>query len=1001
MKKRILSLLLAAVMLLGALASCRTDPPGPGEQTGGTSSTAGGTVTTAPIDTEKDPPSIEVPAGASVYSGTPDTSWFDAANPQSEYTLTSADQLVGFIRIRNDTKGAVNFDGITLKLGCDMVINEGSMKEVLTRAHKNHLWSELHSAYTFNGTLDGQGHMISGIYLSVYNSGIKGIFGTLSGNAVLKDFTIANSYLGCAEIEGKNMLGGLSPRISGEGSNVTISNVTVNMVIEERGGYTVEKVGGFIGEVSANCSLTMENCKFLGRLTISGQYAGGLVGYASQKDMTVTLTNCENAGEISAARYAGGLIGRCSVYDIVESGCKNSGTVSAPEAPGELFGVATVIHNPTGLSRAEALEGTTLLRVMSANITFNLPTEGDGMTLTQHSKNRLVAAAQEILSYDADIVGVQEDNRKWSNGMILDGYAVIQDSTLPEAVERSSIYYKKGLTVLKKGNVWLSPNGLYTDVAALTVADLFQEGGKYRMSAEYLARLGITKDTPDSFLAEKKYSYVADDGSVKECEGYILLNNYPRNATYGVFDINGQPLIVINTHLQQRTVNGVYSNPAFQKLRENERLKQLDYMKELIDKLKKEFPTAVVYMTGDWNDTLFSNVYNKVCNDFGFRDSSFAAAERYGIFGTMNAGFSEDSSKLGLTYPSEKYNNSGESLDYIFISDGIDVRKYFTGDCVETVVGSNGVTSTFYTSDHLPIIADICFKTERTGSPIDPDVDDPTKPSHYTGSADTSWYTGDKTEYELTTADQLMGLMYLRNQSSGAVTFEGVTIKLARDMIFNEGTAEEIYMRSAFDLHSWPEINSNYFFKGNIDGQGHTVSGIYMKFTTSGVKGIFGGVSGNATFKDIHFANVCFTGADQKKEVLGTLIAKVSGAATLNISNVTIEGVLRESGAEFSYIGGFIGRIEAGCTVTMENCEFKGTIDYPLLGTIIGGFFGGVNKNNTVIMKNCTFSGTINGRDKCAGIAGYVNASTTIQHSDFTLSGTINCPGIKGEYTAS
>ena len=986
MKQKLLTLLIVFAMLLSCLAACTDKNGGSDATTGGTDEVTPPAATTGPVEEPRIPPSIQVPDGASVYSGTPDTSWYDANAPKTEYTLTSADQLLGFMMLRSDSQGAIDFEGITLKLGCDMVINPGTTAEVMAKGLNNHIWPELHSNYAFKGTLDGQGHMISGVYMSLYNSGIKGMLGTLSGNATVKNLTVANSYLAAANVEGKQMLGMLAPRITGDDANVTVKDVTVNCVIAERD-YSVEKVGGFIGEIGGKATLTMENCKFLGFVTVSGEHAGGLVGYASGKEVNVVLKNCENAGEIKASRYAGGLIGRCSVYDYTVTDCKNTGKVEAPEACGAFFGVATAIHNPTGVTRAMALDGTTLLRVMSCNVTFNLPAQNG--SFTQHSKNRLVATAQEILSYDPDIVGVQEDNRKWSTNLILDGYAVIQDGTLPEDIERSSIYYKKGLTVLEKGNVWLSPNGKYTDVAALTVADLFQEGGKFQMSAEDLARLRITKDTPDSFLAQKQTDYIAADGSVKACEGYVLLNGYPRNATYGVFDINGQVLIVLNTHLQQRTVNGVYSNDAFQKLRENERLKQLDYMKALVDRLMNKYPNAQVYMTGDWNDTLFSNVYNKVCNEFGFRDSAFAAEERYGIFGTMNHGFSEDSSKLGLTYPSEKYNNASDSLDYIFVSEGITVRKYFTGDCVETVTGSDGVVSTFYTSDHLPILADICFKTEKTGSPIDPDVDDPTKPSYYSGSPDLTWFTGDKTEYVLTTADQLMGLMSIRNTSAGKETFEGVTIKLGRDMVFNKGTAEEIYARNPMEIYSWPEINSNYFFKGTVDGQGHTVSGIYMKFTNSGVKGIFGGVSGNATFKDFKLENVCFTGAEQKKEVLGTLIAKVSGAATVTITNVSIDSLLRESNAEFSYIGGFIGRIEADCRVNMTNCEYKGTIDYPMLGSIIGGFFGGVNKNTVINLTDCSFTGTIKGYETCGVIKGYSNASATINETNCSYTGTV------------
>ncbi|MBR4013811.1 MAG: hypothetical protein IKJ00_05895, partial [Clostridia bacterium] len=92
MKKKILSILLVAMLLLSAL--------------GGLS--AGAT------DSE---------STASVYSGTPDLAFWESAieSEQTEIIVTTADQLMGFASLTS----SMNFEGYTIKLGADITINEG------------------------------------------------------------------------------------------------------------------------------------------------------------------------------------------------------------------------------------------------------------------------------------------------------------------------------------------------------------------------------------------------------------------------------------------------------------------------------------------------------------------------------------------------------------------------------------------------------------------------------------------------------------------------------------------------------------------------------------------------------------------------------------------------------------------------------------------------------------------------------------------------------------
>ena len=932
---------------------------------------------------------FDVPKDASVYTGEADVSWY--TGNKTEYILTTADQLMGLIKIRKDSAGATTFEGVTIKLDCDMIFNQGTMQEIKARGNGNYLWTELNSNYLFKGILDGQNHVISGVYMAPENSGYKGMLGTLSGNAQIKNLTVCNSWLIAAPAANKQTVGGLAARVTGDGANVTISDVTLNFNVQENG-YAVSYVGGMMGEVGSSCeSLTLNRCSFYGNVTITGEYAGGLIGCVSGNSTSLSVTDCFNGGNVTASRYAGGLFGRATVYTMSESNCYGIGTVTASACAQKLIGLRSVVVDLSNGARPAAPAGTTALRVMSYNIRFNLPMN-DGV-YGQQSLNRVDATKQEILSYDADIIGLQEDNGKWANLLLFDDYAVIQDNTLPSDMERTSIYYKKGLDLLKAGNVWLSPNGTHTDVAALTVADLFQKDGKYQMTAAELERLRITESTSDSYFAQALTDYIDDNGTTQACESYRLLNTYPRNATYGVFDVNGTTVIAVNTHLQQRTVNGVYSSDAFQKLRENERLKQLEYLQETIDGLKEEYPNAVVYMTGDWNDTPFSNVYNTICDTYGYSNAAYSTYEKYGVHGSSNTGFDDNMGQTELGTAG----GFGDYLDYVFTSEEIQVLKVATGDGLETVIQSDSTEVTVYTSDHLAIVADICFETETSGDPTVPDADDLTGPSYYTGSPDLSWYTGDKTTYTLTTADQLMGLVYLRLQSFGSVTFDGITIKLGRDMVFNRGTAQEISQRDVVMLHLWPMLHSDYAFKGTLDGQNHTVSGIFMKLD-SGSKGILGTLAGNAKIQNLTLDNTCIiTSSEDGKQDIGVLAGKVVKGASVTISSVSIDGLVTGTGT-VQYVGGFIGMVDgntsSAASVSFNNCEFKGTIDLDEEGTTLGGFVGRAMRATSVTLTDCTFSGSVNGLASCGALVGYKNSNNdrgaTVTDTSCTYTGKVN-----------
>ena len=996
MKKRFLALLLSAMMLIPMLAACGTKTEAPVNSTEGTGGTNAPTEqrteapttapstespTTGPQDPPIDPPMDTTPTppalnNPSVYSGTPDISWY--TGDKSEYILTTADQLFGFHNLRSET---VTFEDVTLKLACDVIFNPGTTEEIKAKGNGNYEWKEINSAHQFKGVFDGQGHVISGIYMQLGSSAVRGMFGGIGGNAEIKNFTLINSYFGGPTAANKNSLGAIAAKVH-KGGNVKISNVTVFATVEETTAQFT-RVGGFIGGIDSASTTTMENCRFIGKVTVTGNNAGGMIGFVSNQDANIVLKNCYNYGNISATQYAGGMIGQCIANSTSVTGCESYGTVAATYDSGDIFGMQSVMKDPANGARPTAPEGKTALRVMSFNLQSSLPKSGD--VFSDPALNRIEAVRQEILFYAPDLIGFQEDTLTWHSVLNLSDYNRILNPAGGSS-EMCAIYYKKGLKLLDSGVMWLTEapdsNGV-----ALTVADLTTEGSKYKLSDAHLSELGITKDSPDSVLREsRKYN---------ESTSYTLLGY--RRMTWGIFDINGQTVIYVNTHLQHRSQTSAYSTEAIQAIRSMERVKSFDILQAKLAELKKEYKDAVDFITGDFNDLVHTPIYNAACIEYGYASAHQSAMEKYGVNGSWNNAFNID--KQGDNYPSDKDGTSGDYLDYCFVSKGIDVLKFRVGAGKAEITAVDGSKKTIYTSDHLPIITDLCFKTEKTGSPIDPDykeeTDDLTKPSVYSGVYDTSWYQEGVTEYTLTTADQLVGMVYLR---SATFTFEGITIKLGRDVIINEGTLEEIIARGSSN-HAWRPLNSSHLFKGTFDGQGHTISGVYLQLDTTGNRSMFGGVSGNAVIKDFRLENSYFGGPTKTgKENLACIVTKISGAdANVTVSDITVSStvLIKDTGCSMGAVAGFVGTVEAG-QLTMTNCSFEGKIDF-ISAAHVGGLIGKIRASATVTLNNCTNKGDLIAKRNCGGLVGCVITGYTLVNNGSTSTGTITCAGLNGE----
>ena len=196
------------------------------------------------------------------------------------------------------------------------------------------------------------------------------------------------------------------------------------------------------------------------------------------------------------------------------------------------------------------------------------------------------------------------------------------------------------------------------------------------------------------------------------------------------------------------------------------------------------------------------------------------------------------------------------------------------------------------------------------------------------------------------------------------------------------------------ELLSWIPIGNYYNrWKGNMNGQGHTISNLYIK-TAQDYVGLFGYTDG-ATIQDLIFDN-----------------AKVENVNTTN-ANTYYTGILAGSahGYSPSHIKGIkttknctvIGQEDTGgivgfAKINLENCENHSSVK----GTkIVGGIVGYISYNN---IKCCTNYGTVeNNITNIGGIIGYAYGTSIEDCANYgKITSTGRCAGgIAGQTVAN
>ena len=149
-------------------------------------------------------------------------------------------------------------------------------------------------------------------------------------------------------------------------------------------------------------------------------------------------------------------------------------------------------------------------------------------------------------------------------------------------------------------------------------------------------------------------------------------------------------------------------------------------------------------------------------------------------------------------------------------------------------------------------------------------------------------------------------------------------------------------------------------FTGSFDGNGKTISNLYIDKNGFSYQGFFGYINGSSVVKNVRLANCDIRGG----QFTGSIVGRNNGI----VQNCSAMGYVTVSG---DYVGGVIG-INYG---TVRNC-YSG-IDTLSNAYHIGGVVGS-NEGSSAKVENCYATGSVNGFERVGGIVG--NNSGTVQN---------------------
>jgi len=926
-----------------------------------------------------------------------DTSWYN--DKDKEFTIDTLAELYGFYVMSMSD----NFKGKIVKLGADIAINTGDAKNWADAAPANEWFPISTLDKPFAGTFDGQGNTISGMYINSTER-FPALFASTTKDAVIKDFSLKNSYVrstgdlypqsasivglangtfdtiysdAIVEVDG-NYGAGMFGRSSGK---ITIKNCWYNGTVTLHGKYG----GGILG-ISEGGDASVDNCLYTGKVISTYDkdhypHIGGIVGSVTSKG-TGKITNCLAVGKIDIQGFAAG----------------NDSAVGAVigRFAGETKGTVENVYYATSSFSLGLSNNTSGVDFESGNkITNNFFIGASENYLTGANGYRLMNL--DFDEYWVALADKTPELKAFSSGTAMDTAGLLKADTSWYYEDTSAEKYVLTTAEDLYGFAFLSQTNDFNGKTIELAANITVNSDMSNPKNLWLP------------ISQAKPFRGTFDGKMHTIKGIYVDTDSKNAGLFGQTEITAviQNLILTDSVIKSTCTSAeafaggiagvfcgdmknVYSDATVSSVKSEVggligRLSGNDTHKlENLWFAGKVSVSGGIDIGGIIGRAFMGTTVMTNCLNTGSVTSTYVASDNIayagGLIGRIHTTMSNPTSvelKNSL--------NTGNVTASVGAGIGSVIGRarktttlvnVYTTENVKNVNGSvltnNTVTGVGNYSTNGNTVNGVCVivtdaklkgAQARYNTALDfyvSETDDGawvarkdaapalkvfTKEADwYTKEeaiiADTSWYSASATEFVLTTPAQVYGLS---NLSQSEASFSGKTIKLGSDIALNSGKAKDWAEKAP--LNNWIPIGFGVSFAGIFDGQGHTISGMYIN-TANNYVGFIGKTTTAAVVKDFSIKN-SYVNSTHSHAQAGSIIGQPAGT----VSGIYSDAIVKTTG---NYTGGMFGRVISN--VTISSCWYDGT--FTAANRFAGGILGHVASNTTNIT-NCLNTGKV------------------------------------------
>lgn len=934
---------------------------------GGSASSAAGetiTVTVAEnaVATQAADTSTEEPSG----SGT-------AADP---YQIGNADQLMWFAaKVNGSTKKSTS--NLCAKLTSDIDLTGKEWTPI-------GCYNSYSDCVYYGGTFDGAGHTVSGLTINNAKT-YQALFGYVKGGTI-QDLTVKGS------VKTSTKSSSYAAGIVSYGNPVTIKNCTNEVdVTASAKGYAA----GVCAYVINGSKL--ESCTNKGMVSGYGDYVGGVAGTVTGS--TTTITGCFNHGVVtntgkpsSYAYSTGGIAGGISTGVTVER-CGNTGNITSTlKRTGGIAGSAGGTINAcfntgtiTGIYGVGGIAGDS--GTSDAKVTGCYNT-GDvkGVSPSASFKDTNAKGIGGIIG------GVGGTNYKASVSGCYNMGTVSNASTLTDITVGGIVGCSAAKTYSGTAteNLMTVTNCWYLDTTA-------EQGDGYNKSAS-----GITAKT-----AKQIADGDIGDGWVMGPDGHPILGWQNPNATYKVtFNIKPEDAKLVVKDSSDKTVDpesdGTY------------RLKNGTYTYEV---------TADEYKTKTGSFTVaYSGQSISVSLDIQKYDYVFTTDPEDAKLTVKSGDDVQKSLADGRTYQLAKngnpYRYTVEKFGYETKSGTLNVKGNADNDKKSVTLKKLPVYKVNFTvekaaggQDSTPVITVTSKDDKDADLEADEDGDYHLPDGDYSYSVSCSGYKTVRGEFTVSGKDLTVDGIQLEIQTSWdgesytepAKNGQGVYLisspdelmwfdknakrtdsaKLLADITINEDVSGS---DATSQKYKWTPIGTDSSkYTGTFDGNGHTISGLYINSTAANT-GMFGRIGSSAVVKNLTLADSVIRST---KNYTGAITGYIDDAAS--VTNCHTKNSVQVSAAV--YTGGITGYQDD--TSTLTRCSNAAEVTG---ANNVGGISGYNWSKSSASLTDSYNRGSVSGSNLVGGICAQIYIGGTV--SDVYNLGTVQATGTAGTPTA-